>query len=112
MCRFAKGLERRLGPWLGYCQQLERELAEAREQRDRLAGALERIDYALSTAEDVMHGAGADDITIARRIIIEALSAVVGGTPNNCQRPELCLLTETCIPCAICPHAVKGGTHE
>lgn len=24
---------------------------------------------------------------------------------NNCQRPELCLLSETCIPCAICPNA-------
>jgi hypothetical protein len=54
---------------------------EAREQRDRLAEALERIDYALSTAEDVMHGAGADDVTMARRIIIEALAAVKGGTP-------------------------------
>jgi len=26
-------------------------------------------------------------------------------TPDNCQRPELCLLSETCIPCAICPNA-------
>lgn len=25
--------------------------------------------------------------------------------PNNCQHPELCLLSETCIPCAICPTA-------
>ena len=24
---------------------------------------------------------------------------------NNCQRPELCMLSETCIPCAICPNA-------
>lgn len=25
--------------------------------------------------------------------------------PNNCQYPELCMLSETCIPCAICPNA-------
>jgi len=25
--------------------------------------------------------------------------------PNNCQHPELCLLSETCVPCAICPNA-------
>jgi len=25
--------------------------------------------------------------------------------PNNCQRPELCMLSETCVPCAICPNA-------
>ncbi len=24
--------------------------------------------------------------------------------PNNCQHPELCLLSETCVPCAICPN--------
>ena len=24
---------------------------------------------------------------------------------NNCQHPELCLLSETCVPCAICPNA-------
>jgi len=24
---------------------------------------------------------------------------------NNCQRPEMCMLSETCIPCAICPNA-------
>ena len=25
--------------------------------------------------------------------------------PENCKRPEMCLLTETCVPCAICPNA-------
>jgi len=25
--------------------------------------------------------------------------------PNNCKSPEMCLLTETCVPCAICPNA-------
>lgn len=24
---------------------------------------------------------------------------------NNCQRPELCMLSETCVPCGICPNA-------
>lgn len=24
---------------------------------------------------------------------------------NNCQHPELCLLSETCVPCAVCPNA-------
>ena len=24
---------------------------------------------------------------------------------NNCKSPEMCLLTETCVPCAICPNA-------
>jgi hypothetical protein len=49
-------------------------------ERDRLAEALERIDYCLSNAEDVMHGAGSDDVTHARRIIINALAAVKGET--------------------------------
>jgi hypothetical protein len=55
-------------------------LAAATEQRDRLMEALERIDYCLSNAENVMHGAGSDDITIARRIIMEAFAAVKGGS--------------------------------
>jgi hypothetical protein len=50
------------------------------------------------------------EATIEELRSFEALAAVKGGTPNNCQRPELCLLTETCIPCEICPNAVKGGT--
>ena len=25
--------------------------------------------------------------------------------PNNCQYPEMCLLTKSCIPCDICPNA-------
>ena len=24
---------------------------------------------------------------------------------NNCKHPEMCLLSETCVPCAICPNA-------
>jgi hypothetical protein len=50
-------------------------------ERDRLAEALERIDYCLSNAEDVMHGAGSDDVTISRRIIINALAAAKEQQP-------------------------------
>jgi len=28
----------------------------------------------------------------------------MSNTPKNCERPELCLLTEGSTPCAICPH--------
>jgi hypothetical protein len=35
-----------LGPWLGYCQQLERELTKAKEQRDRLAKEVENLQAA------------------------------------------------------------------
>ena len=28
---------------------------------------------------------------------------------NNCQRPELCMLSETCVPCAICPNAKENA---
>jgi hypothetical protein len=83
--------------------KLERGLAEAREQRDRLAEALRELCETLLVKEP-------RDITDLLNKAGEALAAVKGGTPNNCQRPELCLLTETCIPCAICPHAVEGGT--
>ena len=31
--------------------------------------------------------------------------------PNNCQHPELCMLSETCVPCAICPNA-KGKADD
>jgi hypothetical protein len=86
------------------CRQLERELAEAREERDRLAEALEMI--ATHNHEDGQCDNGYTPSHIAK----QALAAAKGGTPNNCQRPELCLLTETCIPCEICPNAVKGGT--
>jgi hypothetical protein len=59
-----------LGPWLGYCQQLERELAEAKEHRDRLAEALNGI------IEDC-----SDDLPSWRvEESKEALSAVKGGT--------------------------------
>jgi hypothetical protein len=27
--------------------------------------------------------------------------------PNNCKFPEMCLLSETCVPCAICPNATR-----
>lgn len=80
---------------LWHLAQAERELADARAQlreeqhlhtatlneRDRLAEALERIDYCLSNAEDVMHGAGSDDVTISRRIIINALAAAKEQQP-------------------------------
>jgi len=62
-------------------KQLERELAAVEAQRDRLAEALERVDYCLSGVEDVIHGDGADGISVARKIIIEALAAVEGGQP-------------------------------
>jgi hypothetical protein len=89
-------------PQLDFARQLERELAEAkfdlqfrrelyalqtkeleqsRDQRDRLAGALQRVDECLSNAEDVMHGAGSDDVSRARRVISDTLAAVKGGTP-------------------------------
>jgi len=59
---------------------LQRELAEAKEQRDRLAEALERVDDYLSNVEDVMHGAGSDDVSRGRRVISDTLAAVKGGT--------------------------------
>jgi hypothetical protein len=61
--------------------RLESELAEAKEQRDRLAEALERVNECLSNAEDVMHGAGSDDVSRSRRVISDTLAAVKGGTP-------------------------------
>jgi len=85
---------------------IERMLYEAREQRDRLAEALRGLAQPLGRYDYTV----AELDLIVRKIASEALAAVKGGTPNNCQRPELCLLTETCIPCAICPHAVEGGT--
>jgi hypothetical protein len=54
---------------------------EARNQRNTLAGALQRVDECLSNAEDVMHGAGSDDVSKARRVISDTLAAVKGGTP-------------------------------
>jgi hypothetical protein len=62
-------------------RELESELAEAKEQRDRLAEALERVNECLSNAEDVMHGAGSDDVSRSRRVISDTLAAVKGGTP-------------------------------
>jgi len=33
--------------------------------------------------------------------------------PNNCLNPEMCLLSETCVPCAICPNAKeKADEHS
>ena len=62
-------------------RELERELAAVEAQRDRLAEVLERIDYCLSGVEAVIHGDGTDGISVARKIIIEALAAVEGGQP-------------------------------
>ena len=62
-------------------RELERELAAVEAQRDRVAEVLERIDYCLSGVEDVIHGDGTDGISVARKIIIEALAAVEGGQP-------------------------------
>jgi hypothetical protein len=93
---------------LEHVDVLKRELAEAKEQRDRLAEALEYVvdDLDVETRGRIGHSGKWCSLITAR----EALAAVKGGgLPNNCQRPELCLLTETCIPCAICPHAVEGG---
>jgi hypothetical protein len=88
------------------CRDLLRERDEARGQRDRLAEALRELCETLLKDKP-------RDITDLLNKAGDALAAVKGGgLPNNCQRPELCLLTETCIPCAICPHAVKGGSHD
>jgi hypothetical protein len=117
---FENSLDDPVVEWPILCEEIERELAEAKfdlqfrrelyalqtnelneakEQRDRLADALREL-----WNNHTLHGA-------AYELIEQTLEAVAGRrTPNNCQRPELCLLTETCIPCAICPHAVKGGT--
>jgi hypothetical protein len=57
-------------------ERLEYELARAEKHRDRLAEALERVDDCLSNAEDVMHGAGSDDVSRARRVISDTLAAV------------------------------------
>jgi septal ring factor EnvC (AmiA/AmiB activator) len=56
------------------------ELTETRTQRDRLAEALERVNECLSNAEDVMHGAGSDDVSRARRVISDTLAAAKGGS--------------------------------
>jgi hypothetical protein len=82
---FARRLERERDDLLSRLTAIEHrmpeELARLEHQRDRLAESVERIDYCLSNAENVMHGAGSDDITIARRIIIDALAAVKGDQP-------------------------------
>jgi uncharacterized coiled-coil DUF342 family protein len=57
------------------------QMTEAEKQRDRLAEALERVNECLSNAEDVMHGAGSDDVSRARRVISDTLAAAKGGTP-------------------------------
>ncbi len=61
-------------------ERLEYELARAEKHRDRLAEALERVDDYLSNVEDVMHGAGSDDVSRGRRVISDTLAAVKGGT--------------------------------
>ena len=32
--------------------------------------------------------------------------------PNNCKSPEMCLLSETCVPCAICPNAKEKANNR
>lgn len=49
------------------CRQLERELNTCRE-------ALEAADECLSLIEDVGHGAMSDNVTVARGIVLAALS--------------------------------------
>jgi hypothetical protein len=173
MCRFAKGLERELAEareqrdealsdlefrrelyviLAERCDRRTVELAETRDQRDRLerelATALRDRDNALSdwtqadtdtiralherneaieqrdrlalicgeliaavrinSMRDTFCEATHEQIEIWLKQWVDKLAAAKGGTPNNCQRPELCLLTETCRPCAICPNAVEG----
>jgi hypothetical protein len=57
-------------------ERLEYELARAEKHRDRLAEVLERVDDCLSNVEDVMHGAGSDDVSRGRRVISDTLAAV------------------------------------
>ena len=49
-------------------------LQEVTTQRDRLAEALEAADECLALIEDVGHGAMSDNVTAARRIVLQALS--------------------------------------
>jgi hypothetical protein len=63
------------------CDRRTVELAETRNQRNTLAEVLERVNECLSNAEDVMHGAGSDDVSRSRRVISDTLAAVKGGTP-------------------------------
>jgi hypothetical protein len=112
---FENSLDDRVVEWPILCEEIERELAEAREQRDvalsdlefrrelyvilaercdrrtvelaetrnqrnTLAEVLERVNECLSNAEDVMHGAGSDDVSRARKVISDTLAAAKGGT--------------------------------
>jgi hypothetical protein len=61
---------------LGFCvvniddaRQLERELTEAREQRDTLAEALKTADVCLALFEDTAHGELGEMTTKTRKII-------------------------------------------
>lgn len=55
--------------------ELHQQLAEAREQRDSLIEALEAADECLALIEDVGHGAMMDNVTVARRIVLSAISS-------------------------------------
>jgi hypothetical protein len=96
---------------LEHVDVLKRELAEAKKQRDRLAVICGELIAAvrINSMRDTFREATPDQIEEWLKQWVDKLAAVKGCAPNNCQRPELCLLTETCIPCAICPHAVEGG---
>jgi len=83
---------------------------EYRMQRDRLALICGELIAAvrINSMRDTFCEATHEQIEIWLKQWVDKLAAAKGGTPNNCQRPELCLLTETCRPCAICPNAVEG----
>jgi septal ring factor EnvC (AmiA/AmiB activator) len=78
--RLAKEVENLRAAQIHTCHdQCQKPMCVMRRQRDRLAKALERANECLSNAEDVMHGAGSDDVSRARRVISDTLAAAKGG---------------------------------
>jgi len=73
---FENSLDDPVVEWPILCEEIERELAEAKEQRDRLAEALERI------AEGSSCCACRGSAELAA-IALEALAAVKGGTHDS-----------------------------
>ena len=59
------------------CRQLERELTEAREERDRLAEALRIIDQRVMERKDAE-----SDLKFCGEVAFTALAAVKGETPK------------------------------
>ena len=59
---------------LEFARKLERELAKVTAERDKLKSALEAADECLALIEDVGHGAMSDNVTVARSIVLAALS--------------------------------------